>query len=583
MKIKIAYKLFLTAIIVMVIASCKTSSRQPVNLQLGDDEFPMDFNSRGKTTQITFHEAVKARMLGEYEKAEKLFLKVLDTDKKNATSMYELARLNVRANDMEKASFYAGNAVKLEPDNQWFKELYAQTLSALGKDKEAMALFNELIDSYPKVQSYYFELAYLYEKEKDYKKAIQTYDKLQKLIGLDEQVVEQKKNLYIQLNDLDGAATEIKQLIEAYPQEASYYGMLAELYQVNGQSTKAIETLEQYHEKYPEDVQGKFILGIFYKENGFDSKAGPLLEDAFASPEIDIDRKIAFLMGFMNKLAIPMYKIEALKLAQLTISAHPNEAKGHAISGDFYLNSNEPEKALKQYKKALRIKEDNFAIWQQALSIEAGLNRFDSLLVYSEKAIELFPSQPMPYYFNGIANMQLKQYNEAISMFNQTLIIASTNLQLKADVYSALGDAYHELGMHEKSDESYEESLKLNPDNFMVLNNYSYYLSLRKSRLEKAKEMAEKANELYPGNSSFQDTYGWILYELGQYESAKAWLEKAMENGGDKNGVILEHFGDVLYKLNDIDNAVKYWEKAKTNGNNNPQLDKKISDRKIYE
>ncbi|HOZ83717.1 MAG TPA: tetratricopeptide repeat protein, partial [Bacteroidia bacterium] len=86
-----------------------------------------------------------------------------------------------------------------------------------------------------------------------------------------------------------------------------------------------------------------------------------------------------------------------------------------------------------------------------------------------------------------------------------------------------------------------------------------------------------------PNQSSFLDTYGWILYQEGKYDEAKKWIEKAMENGGENSGTILEHYGDILFKLNQSDKAFEYWKKAKQSGDASGLLDQKIRDKKLYE
>ena len=88
---------------------------------------------------------------------------------------------------------------------------------------------------------------------------------------------------------------------------------------------------------------------------------------------------------------------------------------------------------------------------------------------------------------------------------------------------------------------------------------------------------------LDPKNSSFQDTYGWVLYKLGRYSEAKTWVGKALD---DKEGIsaeVMEHYGDILYKLGDTAEALEYWEKAKAKGPGSSFLDKKISEKKLYE
>ena len=86
----------------------------------------------------------------------------------------------------------------------------------------------------------------------------------------------------------------------------------------------------------------------------------------------------------------------------------------------------------------------------------------------------------------------------------------------------SLADSYHKTDQHELSDKHFEKVLSLDPENTIVLNNYAYYLSLRKINLEKAKIMSFKCNELEPKNSTYQDTYAWVLYQLEDYKDAKS-------------------------------------------------------------
>ena len=127
------------------------------------------------------------------------------------------------------------------------------------------------------------------------------------------------------------------------------------------------------------------------------------------------------------------------------------------------------------------------------------------------------------------------------------------------------------------------KALIYNEKNVFVLNNYSYYLSLRNENLEKAIEMSKKSNELSPDNASFQDTYAWILYQQKKYELSKKWLIKAYENGGELSPVITEHLGDAYFKLGDSSSALLYWQKAKNIGKGSKYLEQKIVEKTLYE
>lgn len=69
---------------------------------------------------------------------------------------------------------------------------------------------------------------------------------------------------------------------------------------------------------------------------------------------------------------------------------------------------------------------------------------------------------------------------------------------------------------------------------------------------------------------------------MKRYPEAKEWMEKALANGGDKSGTVVEHYGDILYKLNKVSEAVEQWKKAKQLGDTSEQIDKKIAEQKMF-
>ncbi|MCC7051403.1 MAG: tetratricopeptide repeat protein, partial [Bacteroidia bacterium] len=156
------------------------------------------------------------------------------------------------------------------------------------------------------------------------------------------------------------------------------------------------------------------------------------------------------------------------------------------------------------------------------------------------------------------------------------------NKPLKAQFYSYLGDSYHAVKDYTNSDKSYDEALKLDPQNIYVLNNYAYYLSLRGDKLEQAEQMSKKVVTLEPNTANYEDTYAWVLFKMSKYDDARFWLEKALQSGGGGNATILEHLGDAYFKLSNTDKALEYWEKAQQKTSSDI-LNKKIKDKKWYE
>ncbi len=72
----------------------------------------------------------------------------------------------------------------------------------------------------------------------------------------------------------------------------------------------------------------------------------------------------------------------------------------------------------------------------------------------------------------------------------------------------------------EKAYEAYEEALKYNDKNIVVLNNYSYFI-FGQERFEKAERMSAQCIKLQPDNSTYLDTYAWVYFMQGNYTLAK--------------------------------------------------------------
>ena len=77
-------------------------------------------------------------------------------------------------------------------------------------------------------------------------------------------------------------------------------------------------------------------------------------------------------------------------------------------------------------------------------------------------------------------------------------------------------DVYYRMKDYTKAFEIFEEALKTNNEDLTVINNYAYYLAEQNMKLKEAEEMAKKVIEKEKGNTTYLDTYGWVLYKRGK-------------------------------------------------------------------
>jgi len=553
------------------------------------DEVGTDDNSKGdENPEISrsYIDASKYKVIGDVDGAIAKYEEVLQSDPKNDAAMYELSRLYFENSNLPNALAMAKGAVAGDPSNKWYKMMLAEMYSANSDFKNAAKVYGEMVKQFPDNYNFWYDYSYMLIQEDDDKKALEALGKMESKFGLDENIAQQKKILYMKDGKVDKAAEEIEKLIFINPDDPRYYGILADVYQSNGQDEKAIKVYERLLEADEDNPYAYMALGEYYREKGDEEKYQENMMKAFNNDGLSVEEKIRVLIPYIEIVGVDEDKTkQAMGMVDMLIDSHPKSSKAYALKGDFLSRDSKTEEALEAYKKSTELESSSFMVWQQILFIESDLNRYDDLIESSKAAIEVFPNQPLPYFFGGFANNRQANHQEAIKLLKQGTLIGSDNTAMAVNMYSQLGDAYNSTKEYEKSDESFDEALKLDDENATTLNNYSYYLSVRNERLEDAEEMAVKANKIEPDNSSFQDTYGWILYRLRKYEEAKDWLEKAYKNGGDKSSTILDHLGDVYYRLEDKTKAVEYWNKALTadSPDDIDLLKKKIADQKLYE
>jgi Tfp pilus assembly protein PilF len=71
--------------------------------------------------------------------------------------------------------------------------------------------------------------------------------------------------------------------------------------------------------------------------------------------------------------------------------------------------------------------------------------------------------------------------------------------------------------------------------------------------------MARKVIEKEKGNTTFLDTYGWVLYKRGKLKEAAKVMESVISKGGKSDAVWYEHYGYILKKQNKCKEAVYNW------------------------
>lgn len=557
----------------------KTGDGQPSEMRLREAEF-------------FFTEGEKYFILEDYTKALVFFQRVVELNPENPTVHYKVAEILSKSNkedDLERAALSVENAIKLEKKNKYFYLLASNIFTSLNNFTKAAQSLETMMKEVKGTEEYLYELAAIYQYDRKPDEAIKVYNRAENLLGINETSSLQKQKIYLDQGKLNEAIAEGEKLLAANPDEERYVMGFAEILSQKGQQKKAIEAIEKFLASHQEAGNAKILLAGFYSEGGQEKKAREILKEAFNDPSVDISSKVIVLSTYGTKInknnvkniQDPELNNFALELFNILKKSDSDEPNVHIVGGDLYLSLKRNADAEREYLIAIQTGTASFEAWQNLLALESESNKFDSLIFHSEQGLEIFPNQAMLYYFNGYGHIHKGHFREGATALEQAKKLSAGNPALINEINSMLGNAYNGMKEYAKSDKAYDDVLLYNPNNEFVLNNYSYYLALRKENLEKAERMAIQATKLQPNNASFQDTYAWVLYMRERYREARKVMERALSLPG-VGSAHFEHYGDILFQLGDVEGAVKQWEKARSMTTQHDLIDKKIANRRIY-
>ena len=527
-------------------------------------------------------EGMKFFMIEEYQKAIPAFEKALEIVPNDAGINYQMAQTLLKANQEDKALAFSQKAYKQDPSNKFYGIQLADLLMKKRQLPEAAKIYQNIIQNNPQNAEYGVELAAIYALDGKYDEAVKAYNNLEKSTGITEELTRQKQMILLKAGKVEDAMKEGDNLIASDPTETDYLENQAELLMTNGKSEKAIPYLEKILQIHPENGEAHLMLAEIFREKGDATRCTEEMDKALADPSLDPSTKARAVISYVSLVKDEASRAKALAMVNGLIKANPQEAKYYAILGDLYLQNKQPLEARNAYIKAARIDKSVNEIWSMVIKLDNDVNQTDSMIVHTEEAIEVFPNQSIFWYQNGAAYLIKRKYDKAVESLKESKRLAPEKFELMPYILSGLGDAYNGMAKHELSDEAYEEALKVDSSNDHVLNNYSYFLSLRKEKMARAIELSSKLIEKYPNNGTYLDTYGWVLYVNKDFIKAKAYLEKAVQLK-PRSGTVLEHLGDAQYQIGEKDQALETWKKAKSLGGVSNLLEKKISEGKLIE
>ena len=550
-----------------VLSSCGSGRKSAISSKkLADVEWqdPLSAEDRRKFNHF-FLEAVRLKEKDEMDAAFDMYRHCLAIDSQSAATLYELGKFYMYLGQPEKGEDFLRKAMRTQPGNYWYKETLASYYQRKGEDGKAIEVIEDMVSQFPSRLEPLMALVDLYNRTQDYQKVIHTLDRLEQLDGKSEQISMEKFRMYLAMDNNEKAFSEIESLVKEYPYEMRYLTILGDVYMENGKEEEAYSTYQKVLAQEPEYAPAMLSMASYYEKMGEDSLYRAQLDGLLLNQKVETPTKLNIMRQLiMRSERGDRDSTKIVGLFDSMLAQEQESADVAMLAAQYLLSKRMDEQAKPVLWKVLEIDPENKPARLQLLSFAISKEDLDEVIRICSPAVEYMPEALEFYYYWGIAHYQKDQHDEALEVFKKGVrqVGENSDKNMVSDFYSIMGDLYHTKKMNVEAYAAYDSALVYKPDNIGALNNYAYYLSVEKKDLDKAEEMSYKTVKAEPTNNTYLDTYAWILFEKGKYAEARIYIDQALQNGGDKSSVVVEHCGDIYWMTGEQEKALEYWKQA---------------------
>ncbi len=378
--------------------------------------------------QKSLIDASREKLIGNTDKALKIYKKLVEEKRSLPHVWYEIARLEFAKENNLEALDAIDKAIDMEPDNIWYLlfkvELYEKQNEYLSA-ANTLASFVKGQNNSPDLLK---KLAYLYVEARDYNSALSIYRQIESKVGIHEEVSRKIYNIYLLVGKQQEAIEELRSYLKHYPEHVEVLELLAENYLHTGQENKAKKIYHKILRIEPDNNKAKLAL---VDQN--DAQLSTLLQNS----DIDPDTKIKGLIPLLQKLANEYDEglaDDLTRLSEVLLKEHPNEAKAHAIRADVYYYSGAYFDAVREYQKTLELNKSVYEVWEQYFLSLSKLNQWQRIHEEVEQALNFFPNKAGLYFWSALSAYYLGRFDEIKPNITQAKIIGRKDQSLLQNI-----------------------------------------------------------------------------------------------------------------------------------------------------
>ncbi len=537
-------------------------------------------NNASSAVSSDFLQGVRYQSLGATQHATLLFAKVVKADPQHAAAYFRLSQLAQRQGNDDASFEAARRAYQIDPEFRPYADQYARHLIRQGDYAGAGRIFEDLTHQDPGDVELLGMLAMLRFEQGDMEQALALVDTAElRGGGIREQLAGVKREALIRLERYREAYDYMRVVTQEFPEEAGFQVHFAELAAALREDSIALVHYKRAIELDPFNLGTSFSLAEYYRIKGLKPAFYETLIPLLGTPRWPIREKTAYFLQQVwgdDPQAYGANLPYTIRMVDALVNSAPDDVDVQRIYAQHLVYSDQGDKGWQVLADLVEQGRANLGTYTGIIQMALLREEPEAVDKYARLAEAKYPHDEQLQLFLLYVQLQQQDTTAALSRVRQ-LIRNTANDSLRASAYVTYADLSYLRGDHRTAFRSYEQALKILPDDATLLNNYAYYLSLERRDLDRALEMSTRANALERQNPIFLDTQAWILYELGQYAEAQTLMRQALAMIGQPHSEMLMHYGDILQAMGQRAMAETYWKRALEAGADKREVERRLS------
>jgi len=517
---------------------------------------------RNDRYEYYYVEGIRNKLIGAQADAIALFEECIKLVPERDGAWYQIGQIAYYTGDMDNALKYGKGALQ-RSKSIWHYMLVANAYYQKGITDSAIVYYESAHHYFPQSEEIKYTLGNLYYESGYYNEAAEIFrffDDKYSMGGTS--AIPLVKSL-IKLERYEEAENKLIMLTASYPDEYSFLGILAELYRDSGEEEKAAGVYEELINADPDNIVVLFSIAEFFRRSSSYADIFSLLNTVALKENISEEEKVNFFAAQLEDPAIisEFYTEFEISLRVLEAS-HVDNPLVFLLRPELYKMTGRNKEAIELFEIYVKKWPEGYYAWEQLLLLMAESNDYEKLYAISSSAVRRFNTALLPRLFNAMAATEIGFYDEALEQLTRGRRLLNNNQDLAMQVLSMEADALYRKGEADEAFARFDEALKINQDDLVILNNYAYFLAEKEIRLREARRMIEMVIREEPDYNVFNDTYAWVLYKQGKYKKAEIIMRKIIESEDNDDAEYFEHYGYILKARRKCFEAIISWERA---------------------